>query len=108
MYLVKYPTVSTFKQILFMNHFYKDHKVPIYFCDHSLLFYIWIPVLCYQYKTIQAKGCSLKRILFEMVLGLWCLVPLTFNNISIILWQSVLLVEEPGVPRETHRPASSH
>jgi hypothetical protein len=26
----------------------------------------------------------------------------TFNNISIILWRSVLLVKETGVPRETH------
>ena len=32
----------------------------------------------------------------------------TFNNISIILWQSVLLVEETGVPRENHRPVVSH
>jgi hypothetical protein len=26
----------------------------------------------------------------------------TFNNISVILWQSVLLVEETGVPGENH------
>jgi hypothetical protein len=26
----------------------------------------------------------------------------TFNNISVILWQSVLLVAETGVPRENH------
>jgi hypothetical protein len=32
----------------------------------------------------------------------------TFNNISVILWWSVLLVEETGVPRENHRPAASH
>jgi hypothetical protein len=32
----------------------------------------------------------------------------TFSNISAILWQSVLLVEETGVPRENHRPAASH
>ena len=32
----------------------------------------------------------------------------TFNNISAILWQSALLVEETGVPRENHRPVSSH
>ena len=32
----------------------------------------------------------------------------TFNNISIISWRSVLLVEETGVPRENHRPATSH
>ena len=32
----------------------------------------------------------------------------TFNNISVISWQSVLLVEEFGVPGETHRPVISH
>jgi hypothetical protein len=32
----------------------------------------------------------------------------TFNNISVILWQSVLLVEVTGVPRKNHRPAASH
>jgi len=32
----------------------------------------------------------------------------TFNNISVISWQSVLLVEEIRVPRENHRPAASH
>jgi len=32
----------------------------------------------------------------------------TFNNVSAILWQSVLLVKETGVPRENHRPVTSH
>ena len=32
----------------------------------------------------------------------------TFNNISVILCQSVLLVEETGVPKENHRPVISH
>ena len=31
----------------------------------------------------------------------------TFNNISVIMWQSVLLVEETGVPEENHRPVAS-
>jgi hypothetical protein len=31
----------------------------------------------------------------------------TFNNISIISWQSVLLVVETGVPGENHRPGYS-
>jgi hypothetical protein len=31
-----------------------------------------------------------------------------FNNISAILWQSVLLVEETGVPWENHWPVASH
>ena len=32
----------------------------------------------------------------------------TFNDISVILWGSVLLVEESGVPGENHRPVASH
>ena len=32
----------------------------------------------------------------------------TFNNISVILWWSVLLVEETGVTGENHRPVASH
>jgi hypothetical protein len=31
-----------------------------------------------------------------------------FNNISPILWWSVLLGEETEVPGENHRPAASH
>jgi hypothetical protein len=36
---------------------------------------------------------------------LWCLAPL---NISVISWQSVLLVEETGVLGENHRSGASH
>jgi hypothetical protein len=32
----------------------------------------------------------------------------TFNNISVISWRSVLLVEETGVAGENHRPVASH
>jgi hypothetical protein len=32
----------------------------------------------------------------------------TFNNISVISWRLVLLVEETGVPGENHRRAASH
>jgi hypothetical protein len=32
----------------------------------------------------------------------------TFNNISVISWRSVLLVEETGVSGENHRPATSY
>jgi hypothetical protein len=32
----------------------------------------------------------------------------TFNNISVISWWSVLLVEETEVPRENHQPVASH
>jgi hypothetical protein len=32
----------------------------------------------------------------------------TFNNISVISWRSVLLVEETRVPGANNRPAASH
>jgi len=32
----------------------------------------------------------------------------TLNNISVISWRSVLLVEETGVSGENHRPVASH
>jgi hypothetical protein len=32
----------------------------------------------------------------------------TFNNISVISWWSVLLVEETGVPGENYQPFASH
>ena len=32
----------------------------------------------------------------------------TFNNISVVSWWSVLLVEEIGVHGENHRPAANH
>jgi len=32
----------------------------------------------------------------------------TFNNISAIMWQSVLLVKETGVTEENHGPVTRH
>ena len=32
----------------------------------------------------------------------------TLNNISVISWWSVLLVEETGGPGENHQPVASH
>jgi len=31
-----------------------------------------------------------------------------FNNISVISWRSVLLVEETAIPGENHWPVASH
>jgi len=36
--------------------------------------------------------------------GWFMVLNATFNNISVISWRSVLLVEETGVPEENHRP----
>ena len=45
---------------------------------------------------------------FWFWLGLVILLNVTFNNISVISWPSVLLVEENRVPGENHIPVASH
>ena len=45
---------------------------------------------------------------FELILVGFMVFNATFNNISVISWRSVLLVEETGVPGENHRPVASH
>jgi hypothetical protein len=40
--------------------------------------------------------------------GLYMVFSVTFNTISAISWQSVLLVEETGVPGENHRHVANH
>ena len=46
-----------------------------------------------------------KRCTFRFGFVWFMMFNATFNNISAILWQSVLLVEET---RENHRPVASH
>ena len=47
------------------------------------------------------ENAQKKKIVWFMVFNA------TLNNISVILWWSVLLVEETGVPGENHRPVPS-
>ena len=42
--------------------------------------------------------CKVKVIVFNA----------TFNNISVLSWQSILLVEEIGLPGENHHSAGGH
>jgi hypothetical protein len=46
--------------------------------------------------------------LFAMYKDWFMVFNATFNNISVILWRSVKLVEETGVPGENHHPVASH
>ena len=40
--------------------------------------------------------------------GLVLVFNTTFNSVSFILWQSILMVEETGVAEENHQPVASH
>ena len=50
----------------------------------------------------------LQLFLAETVMVWFMVFNATFNNISVISWRSVLLVEETGVPEENHQPVASH
>ena len=81
----------------------------------STLFFDWgsLPVICqsfnrYSYHKIRVSWHSLQC-------WKWCksrvrvmVFKATLNNVSVISWQSVLLVEETGVFGENHRPVASH
>ena len=65
----------------------------LYLLPLLVLFVVWYNVL---YENLENRG--------SMVFNA------TSNNISVtsILWRSVLLVEETGIPRENHRTATIH
>jgi hypothetical protein len=48
------------------------------------------------------------QVIFYIWLVCFMVLNATFNNISVISWRSVLLVEETRVPGENHQPAASH
>ena len=47
------------------------------------------------------------RLQFTYKRGWFMVFNATFNNISVISWWSVLVVEETGAPGENHRPVAS-
>ena len=58
-----------------------------------------------QYENY--KICKV-RLLNLLVWFSFMVLNSTFNNISVISWRPVLLVEETGVPWENHRPIASN
>ena len=60
-------------------------------------------VICYSYVCFVCKTQMISPIGVKVMV-----VCATFNTISVILWWSVLLVEESVVPTENHQPTSSH
>ena len=60
----------------------------------------------------RTQTCTFMRVLsivqkFNLGFKVWYFNA-TFNNISVISWRSVLLVEETGVHGENHRAVASH
>jgi hypothetical protein len=55
-------------------------------------------------RQFEQKLCQYKNVTFIFS---FMVFNATFSNVSVILWRSVLLVEETGIPRENHGPAAS-
>jgi hypothetical protein len=61
-----------------------------------------------MHKALTKEKNNLVFIIHEKkILGVM-LLNTTFDNISVISWQSFLLLEETGVPGENHQLATSH
>ena len=95
--------------------FYQDESNPWYYertcAIVSNSWIIWVKEIC----TILRMTIFTHFILFICPHNVSCFLFVcflvfytSFNNISVILWQSVLLVEETGGPGEKHWPVASH
>jgi hypothetical protein len=75
-----------------------NYDVVLYWsCSDSLVFFVlYRSLIFFVFHFIST--CYLYFPIFFMVLNA------TFNNISVISWRSVLLVEETVGPGENHRP----
>ena len=90
--VVRTPSESQIKSEWYLLYcFFKN-----YF-SNSILIYFGSNVIFLSKHIFILIGLS-------MVFSATC----TCNNISVISWWSVLLVEETGVPVENHRPVASH
>jgi hypothetical protein len=64
--------------------------------------------------TLTEKNLIISNCIHEImslqttVVGWFMVFNTTFSNISVMLWQSILLVKETGVPEENQQPVASH
>ena len=72
------------------------------------------PLLLLSFKCFEVcqsslfgSCCSCGWLYYKIIWWGFIVLNATFNNISVISWRSVLLVEETGGPRENHRSAAS-
>ena len=63
-------------------------------------------------SDVSTESCNIREVLYDQLSGnrggvRVIVFNATFNNISVISWQSVLQVVETGEPGENHRPVAS-
>jgi hypothetical protein len=76
---------------------------------HQYLSFIFTGIFFPQIKFFDVTDDTTLILVHQSNYRVWFMVfNATFNNISVISWQSVLLVEETGVPGENHQPVAGH
>jgi len=69
-------------------------------------------IVSFEHLNVPDEGYSrnVPCALFDIYIFLkdWLVLNATFNNISVISWRSVLLVEDNLIPGENHQHATSH
>jgi hypothetical protein len=99
------------------------HVLQFKLCRFTCLTVRAVQITCLIVQAVQIYMSTLDKILKVIIFSnkrirmFWILFRFrytvmvfnaTFNNISVILWRSVLLVEETGVPLKNHQPVASH
>jgi hypothetical protein len=69
---------------------------------HNIVIAVFFPYVSVRDRNLINFGSK------QSLIDRFIVLNATFDNISIILWRSVLLVEETGVPGENHQPVASH
>jgi hypothetical protein len=98
----------TFVVVLLLCFYTRIVPILIY---HFTLRYFVIVFCTFLILSIMLS-CHIDTLLHKyskcIIVGWLMMFNATFNNISVISWWSVLLVEEKGVPGENHRAVASH
>ena len=95
---------------------------PLFLCPKSdILIQVWLhivinfyldtifSILVLKIKQPEFLTCTSWCLLSSMIWGVIVMVfNATFNNIPVISWRSVLVVEETRVHGENNRPVASH
>ena len=108
----KYTCILKYEFIILEHFIFNSKNCPLLankvFTFYFHLTYYWYLGIEFSKYLGTVLAFQHQHVLMNFGLGLWCLMPLSFNNISIILWWSVLMVEETRVPGVNHRPVASH
>ena len=90
----------------YKTHCYVSKRTKFYL-QNSISHLVWtVEIRCNGTYSSQV-GWSLLRHCITVMFG-FMVFNATFNNISVISWWSVLLVEKTGVPGENYRSVASH